>query len=73
MLVCHTGNLIFLREDLVQMIGLDNRSIHFPETLFLNNWLSSKKNNSDNTTFFKRLKNQIKKFNITYQKSYYYI
>ena len=60
MLVCHTGNLIFLREDLVQMIGLDNRSIHFPETLFLNNWLSSKKNNSDNTTFFKRLKTKLK-------------
>ena len=60
MLVCHTGNLIFLREDLVPMIGLDNRSIHFPETLFLNNWLSSKKNNSDNTTFFKRLKTKLK-------------
>ena len=60
MLVCHTGNLIFLREDLVQMIGLDNRSIHFPETLFLNNWLSSKKNNSDNITFFKRLKTKLK-------------
>jgi len=60
MLVCHTGNLVFLREDLVQMIGLDNRSIHFPETLFLNNWLSSKKNNSDNITFFKRLKTKLK-------------
>ena len=60
MLVCHTGNLIFLREDLVQMIGLDNRSIHFPETLFLNNWLSSKKNNSDNITFFKKLKTKLK-------------
>ena len=60
MLVCHTGNLIFLREDLVQMIGLDNRSIHFPETLFLNNWLTSKKNNSDNITFFKRLKTKLK-------------
>lgn len=60
MLVCHTGNLVFLREDLVQMIGLDNRSIHFPETLFLNNWLSSKKINSDNITFFKRLKTKLK-------------
>ena len=60
LLVCHTGNLIFLREDLVQMIGLDNRSIHFPETLFLNNWLSSKKINSDNITFFKRLKTKLK-------------
>ena len=61
MLVCHTGNLIFLREDLVHMIDLDNRSIHFPETLFLNNWLISKKNNSDNLTFFKRLKTKLKK------------
>ena len=60
MLVCHTGNLIFLRKDLVQMIGLDNRSIHFPETLFLNNWLTSKKNNSDNITFLKRLKTKLK-------------
>ena len=33
-LVCHAGNLIFVRKDLVAMIGLDDRSMHYPETLF---------------------------------------
>jgi hypothetical protein len=34
-LVCHTGNLIFVRNDLISLIGLDQRHIQYPETLFL--------------------------------------
>jgi hypothetical protein len=36
-LVCHTGNLIFVKDDLVSLIGLDERHIQYPETLFLYN------------------------------------
>jgi len=36
-LVCHTGNLIFVRNDLISLIGLDERQIQYPETLFLYN------------------------------------
>lgn len=34
-LACHTGNLIFVRNDLVGLVGLSERSIQHPETLFL--------------------------------------
>jgi hypothetical protein len=34
-LVCHTGNLIFVRNDLIELIGLSERQIRYPETLFL--------------------------------------
>lgn len=36
-LVCHTGNLIFVRNDLIEVIGLSERQIQYPETLFLYN------------------------------------
>jgi len=42
-LVCHTGNLIFVRKDLVDKIGLNPRSLLFPETLFLSDWLPNRK------------------------------
>lgn len=38
-LVCHTGNLIFVRKDLVQMIGLCERSMIYPETLFMSDFI----------------------------------
>lgn len=34
-LVCHTGNLIFVRNDLVSLVGLSDREIRYPETMFL--------------------------------------
>jgi hypothetical protein len=34
-LVCHTGNMIFVRNDLIALIGLSEREIRYPETLFL--------------------------------------
>lgn len=42
-LVCHTGNLIFVRNDHVPKLKLDERFIKYPELLFLYNspWLKS--------------------------------
>lgn len=33
-LVCHTGNLVFVRDDLVERLGIDQRYIDYPELLF---------------------------------------
>ena len=33
-LVCHTGNLIFVRSDLIGLVKIDNRFIKYPELLF---------------------------------------
>ncbi len=33
-LVCHTGNLIFVRNDLVPSLGFDERYVKYPELLF---------------------------------------
>lgn len=38
-LVCHTGNLIFVRNDLVRKINIGSRYIEHPELLFLDDWL----------------------------------
>lgn len=46
-LVCHTGNMIFVREDLVHLVELDELDRNFPERLFNASWLSS--NQSPNT------------------------
>jgi hypothetical protein len=35
-LVCHTGNMIFVRSDRVSMLGMSRQEIDFPHTLF--NW-----------------------------------
>lgn len=40
-LVCHTGNCIFVRNDLVGNIGLDSRYIQHPELLFLYEFLDA--------------------------------
>lgn len=42
-LVCHTGNLIFVRDDLIERIGLDELDRSFPERLFLWHWLTTPK------------------------------
>lgn len=38
-LVCHTGNAVFVRDDLVNLLGLDELDIRFPERLFFKGWL----------------------------------
>ena len=38
-LVCHTGNLIFIRDDLLNSLSIADRFIKYPELLFLNDWI----------------------------------
>ena len=38
-LVCHTGNLIFIRNDLIPSLNFPQRYIDYPELLFIHNWL----------------------------------
>lgn len=38
-LVCHTGNSIFLRDDLISMVDIPELDLAYPERLFLNDWL----------------------------------
>lgn len=38
-LVGHTGNLFFVRDDRVASIGLDARTLAFPESLFKSDWI----------------------------------
>jgi hypothetical protein len=42
-LVCHTGNLLFVRNDLIGYLNLEQRYVDYPELLFMfdNPWLSS--------------------------------
>jgi hypothetical protein len=40
-LVCHTGNLIFVRDDLMAKLEFPERYIKYPELLFINGWLQS--------------------------------
>ncbi len=65
-LVCHTGNMIFVRNDLVKEIGLDSKFLDYPEKLFIEDWLPKK----EKVSFFIKLarmlpsgiKQTIKKF-----------
>lgn len=38
-LVCHTGNLIFVRNDLVGKLNIPEKFINSPEFLFMNSWI----------------------------------
>jgi len=38
--VCHTGNMIFIKNELVQKIGLSPMELEFPEILFDYSWYS---------------------------------
>ena len=61
-LVCHTGNLIFVRDDLVQLVGLDNLFLKYPETLFIYNWVNGPESISLSQRIARRLPTSIKKF-----------
>lgn len=52
-LVCHTGNLIFVREDRYEELGLPKEVKMYPEKLFLENWLQ--KNSNSFMKFIKRM------------------
>lgn len=38
-LVCHTGNLIFVRNELVEKLNLPDKELNNPESLFINTWI----------------------------------
>lgn len=59
-LVCHTGNLIFVRDDLVGLVGLDDCFLKYPETLFLNNWVSGSESISLSHRIARKLPRSIK-------------
>lgn len=42
-LACHTGNMIFIRDDLLPRLGLAELDISYPERLFRTQWLVQKK------------------------------
>nr|WP_075486794.1 hypothetical protein [Prochlorococcus marinus] len=65
-LVCHTGNMIFVRNDIVSKLDLDEATIKYPERLFRDNWINLKEQN-----FLSKIKRKIKKFiNYLEHKSY---
>ena len=56
-LVCHTGNMIFIREDLSPQINIDKKYFSYPELLFNHKWYLIEKEN----IFFKFIR-RIKAF-----------
>ena len=54
-LVCHTGNMIFVRNDIVSKLDLDEATIKYPERLFRDNWINLKEQN-----FLSKIKRKIK-------------
>ena len=41
-LICHTGNCIFIRNDLINKLNIDEKYLNFPELLFDKSWLYKK-------------------------------
>jgi hypothetical protein len=39
-LICHTGNMIFVRKDLIQKLNLPKEEIENPESLFRDKWIT---------------------------------
>ena len=44
-LVLHTGNMIFVREDLIELTRINKKYIKYPELLFNDLWYSIEKRN----------------------------
>lgn len=64
-LVCHTGNMFFVRNDLSESVGLKQIELDFPEILFDYTWCLSKRvmnyfSPEKPKGFLKRLKNKIR-------------
>ena len=48
-LVCHTGNMIFVRNDLMYLLNIEEIDLKYPERLFKSDWVS--KSSSETLTF----------------------
>lgn len=60
--VCHTGNLIFIRNDLVKNIQLPKKFLDNPEKLFITDWLSDDLITNSNEKFLRFIKSKCPKF-----------
>lgn len=60
--VCHTGNLIFIRNDLVKNIQLPQKFFYNPEKLFITDWLSDDLITNSNEKFLRFAKSKCPKF-----------
>ena len=43
-LICHTGNMIFIKKEFTELINLDPKLLKYPELLFQDKWYSIEKN-----------------------------
>lgn len=64
-LVCHTGNLFFVRDDFISKMGLSQTEIDFPELLFDYTWCADNKvmtyyNQLKPKGFFEKLKTKFR-------------
>jgi len=59
-LVCHTGNMIFVRNDLVEKLDLPKKELENPNRLFVDSWVDKEPAIS---LFFKYLYNKFKGLN----------
>ena len=58
-LCCHTGNMIFIKRDLISMLNIEEKYLKFPELLYNDLWFSLDKQNGF-IKFIRRLKAFIK-------------
>ena len=59
--VCHTGNMIFVRNDMISKLDLDESAIKYPERLFRDDWIRISKSDKRKESFLSKIKNKIKK------------
>ena len=59
--VCHTGNMIFVRNDMISKLDLDESAIKYPERLFRDDWIRITKSDKRKESFLSKIKNKIKK------------
>jgi hypothetical protein len=52
-LICHTGNLIFVKNELIGKLDFPTKFIKYPELLFVDNWINSKLYNRQSKISFR--------------------
>ncbi len=55
-LICHTGNMIFVRNDCLQYLNMDKEDIENPENLFNKKWLNIKERKNLISIFYSYIK-----------------
>lgn len=55
-LICHTGNMIFVRNDCLQYLDMDKEDIENPENLFNKKWLNIKERKNLISIFYSYIK-----------------